>query len=337
MFFYHVAGVYLCSNRRIPGLVNVSDLQPDVRVFLGLLPPWLDDEALSRQHTWYVSVARDQHDNPALTISKLFEDRYFRLSYGDGTSFIIDRAGKQVWAAWPDPLTVEDTATYLLGPVLAFILRLRGITCLHGSAIALGDQAIAMLGPAGSGKSSTAAAFAKLGYPVLADDILALRDEGNVFLIHPGDPQLCLWPASVKALFGSTDVLPRLTPNWDKHYLDLTTKGYQTCECALPLAAIYILDERSTDPAAPFVAAMTGHAGFIGLVANAYGNLIPDEAGQNHMFDLLGRIMVRVPSRRVTPRTDIDNLSLLCEIILKDFHALGRSCVSEHSQKAEHV
>ena len=337
VFCYHVAGLHLSANRSVPGLADVSDLRPvDVRVFLGSMPRWLDNDALSRQHTWYVSGTRDQHDNPALTISKLLRG-YFRLEYSDGTTFVVDQAGRQVWATWPDALTVEDTATYLLGPVLGFVLRLRGITCLHGSAIALGDRAIAILGPAGSGKSTTAAVFAKLGYPVLADDILALQDEDDIFLIHAGDPQLCLWPTSVKALYGSSDALPRLTPNWEKRYLDLTTNGYQFHGQALPLAAIYILDERSTDPAAPFVEAVAGHAGLIALVANTYGNLLPDRAGQTRELALLGKIAGRVPLRRVTPRTELDYLTKLCETILKDFHALVRSLVSEDTNKSEHV
>ena len=42
---------------------------------------------------------------------------------------------------------------------MGFVMLLRGIVCLHASAIAIDDEAIALLGPAGSGKSTTAAAF----------------------------------------------------------------------------------------------------------------------------------------------------------------------------------
>ncbi len=38
----------------------------------------------------------------------------------------------------------------LLGLILGFVLRLRGVTCLHASAIAVRDRAIALLGPASS-------------------------------------------------------------------------------------------------------------------------------------------------------------------------------------------
>ena len=38
----------------------------------------------------------------------------------------------------------------LLGLILGFVLRLRGVTFLHASAIAVRDRAIALLGPASS-------------------------------------------------------------------------------------------------------------------------------------------------------------------------------------------
>jgi len=41
-----------------------------------------------------------------------------------------------------DPLTAEDAVVYLLGPVLGFIMRLRGIVPLHASAVMIGSGAV---------------------------------------------------------------------------------------------------------------------------------------------------------------------------------------------------
>ena len=51
-----------------------------------------------------------------------------------------------------------------LGPVFAFVLRLRGAVTFHASAVRIGD-AVAFLGPQGAGKSTTAAALALRGCP----------------------------------------------------------------------------------------------------------------------------------------------------------------------------
>ena len=77
----------------------------------------------------------------------------------------MDRHGTKLWASWPSHSSVEEAATYLLGPVLGLLLRFRGVTCLHASAVAIGDSVIAFVGAEGAGKSTTAAAFARPGMP----------------------------------------------------------------------------------------------------------------------------------------------------------------------------
>src|SRR6185295_19915932 len=207
----------------------------------GSLPTWLHEVSDTHIETSYIADYKSECGEPALRVFRVLDGKYYRLYYADQTEFLVDRAGTEVWAEWSVPLTLEDTATYLLGPVMGFVMLLRGIVCLHASAIAVGDKAIALLGPAGSGKSTTAAAFSDRGYNVLAEDVVTLDDRGRHFLVRPGYPCIRLWPASVKALYGSESHLPRLTPNWDKCYLDL--KG-QFHTDPLPLAAIYQLGER---------------------------------------------------------------------------------------------
>ncbi|MGH9848286.1 MAG: hypothetical protein ACREBD_00380 [Blastocatellia bacterium] len=216
-------------------------------------------------------------------------------------------------------------ATYLLGPILGFTLRLRGITSLHAGAIAIGNRAIALLGPAGAGKSTTAAAFLGMGYPLLSEDTAPLVDQGDRFLIQPGYPGIRLWPDSVSALYGSAEALPRITPTWDKRYLDLTRKVDQFQKKPLPLAAIYILGERSPDSSAPRVETVPPHEGLISLVTNSYTNYMLDETMRAREFELLGRVVAGVPLRRVTPHTDPARLSALCRAILNDFRSINRA------------
>ncbi|NIM27202.1 MAG: hypothetical protein GTO67_14755 [Gammaproteobacteria bacterium] len=126
----------------------------------------------------------------------------FRMRYEDGTDFVIDRRGTRIWASWHEPMTLEDTAVYLLGPVLAFALRLRGVTCLHASAVVVDAGVVALVGPSGVGKSTTVAAFAERGFAVLCDDTLALEERESDVIAHPGYPRLRLWPEAVHLLHG---------------------------------------------------------------------------------------------------------------------------------------
>jgi hypothetical protein len=217
---------------------------------------------------------------------------------------------------------LEDTATYLLGPVMGFVLLLRGLVCLHASAIVVNGAAIAFVGPAGSGKSTTAAAFATRGFSVLAEDVVTLDDRSDSFFVWPAYPCIRLWPASAATLYGSQSALPPLTPNWDKCYLDLTQSAGQFEGEPRRLTAIYLLGERSDDPHAPFVQPLDAAAGMISLVANTYGTKLLDKQMRAREFDLLSRVLAYVPLRRVTPHTDASRLTELCDCLLSDFERL---------------
>jgi hypothetical protein len=241
------------------------------------------------------------------------------LLYRDGTQFIVDCQGTQLWATWPDDLTLEDTATYLLGPVLGFVLRLREVTCLHASAVAIDGKAIAFLGAAGAGKSTTVAAFAKMGYPVLSDDVVALVDKGDRFEVQPAYPRIRLWSESVDALYHAPDALPRIVPThptWDKRYLDLTQAGYHFQPQPLPLAAIYVFGERCDRVDAPLVETISERERLINLVANTYTNYLLDKSLRAKEFEVLKRLLTHVPIQRLIPHSDAIYLPKLCDIIL---------------------
>lgn len=156
--------------------------------------------------------------------------------------------------------------------------------------------------------------------------------------MQPGYPCLRLWPQAVHALYGASDALPRLTPNWDKRYLDLTANGYQFHQQPLPLAAIYLLGERRTDPTAPRITAVASQAGLITLVANTHGNLLLDKAMRAQELQLLGRVLKHVPLRRVTPHTDLAYLSKLSQAILDDLRVLsGAPPGAQGAGKVAHV
>ena len=108
--------------------------------------------------------------------------------------------GSEVWADGPENYALEDTATYLVGPVMGFVLRLRGSLPLHACSVAIGDKAIALMGPQGAGKSTAAAAFARLGYSVISEDVTALSESGGRYMVQPGYTRVNLWPESAEAL-----------------------------------------------------------------------------------------------------------------------------------------
>lgn len=317
-----IYGLEVLANRPIPTVPHSPITTADVRVSFGVLPDWLDRLQPHQIETTYVADYTNDAGNPAFVFSKLHGGTFYRFSYADNTEFVVDQNGQEIWTTWPEPLTLEDTATYLLGPVMGFVLLLRGLVCLHASAIVVDDVAIALVGPAGAGKSTTAAALSARGFSVLAEDVVTLDDRGDRFLVQPAYPCIRLWPASAATLYGSQSALPPLTPNWDKCYLDLTQQSGQFESEPRPLAAMYLLGERSDDSAAPFVEPVDRAEGLISLIANTYGTKLIDKHMRAREFELLSRVLAHVPLRRVTPHADASRLSRLCDLLLSDFESL---------------
>jgi energy-coupling factor transporter ATP-binding protein EcfA2 len=208
---------------------------------------------------------------------------------------------------------------------MAFTLRLRGHTCLHASALAIADQAIALMGAPGAGKSTTAAAFAQLGYAVLSDDVAVLADLDDVFLVQPGYPRVNLWPDSVRTLFESESALHRITPTWDKRYLALDQDGLKFQSTPLPLGAIYVLDDREAELNTPVIEGVTGREAMMTVVANTYVNYLLDRNMRASEFDVLSRLLARVPVRVVRPIADPGGIFTLCDAIIADAKRLGIS------------
>ncbi len=226
---------------------------------------------------------------------------------------------------WAQASTLEDTLVYLQGPILGFALRLRGVTCLHASAVAVEDRAVAVVGSAGMGKSTTAAAFARQGLGVLTDDLLALADQGTSFLVQPGLPRVLLWPESAEALWGDAEALPKIVPTWPKRYLDLTQPGYRFCSEPLPLGGIYVLGDRGAPGSKPAIEPMGGTKALLHLVSNTYANYLLDARMRAQELEVLGRLVTHVPLRLVHAPDDRKSIPAMCDAILDDFQVIRTS------------
>lgn len=328
-WFYAVFGLRLKSDQPIPGLAAQPEPGAvEVEVCQAGMAAWWRRLLEVPHELWHIGFPDDNGGEPGYQVWQVAGGEYFRLSYSDGCHFVMNRAGTRLWVSGPEDANKEYLATYLLGPVLGRLLRLRGTPCLHGSAVAVGGRALALLGPQGAGKSTTAAAFARLGFPVLTDDISALREQEGTFWVLPGDPNVCLWPQSVAYLYGSPTALPLvvshnvLDPEWDKRCLDLTGPGYHFQSQPLPLGAIYVLGDRQ-EGVGPRVEEVLGNDRLLLLLSNNYGSGFLDKELQAREFETLGRLLDRVPVRRLIPRAGPAYLPKLCEAILQDFSNLS--------------
>jgi hypothetical protein len=322
-FTYSVFGLSLHSNKQIPelSLADRPAAGPAVRIYLNVSPVEAGIVPCHTEVLTYSSPYKDEAGNPTLKMWQIGGGNFNRLAYADGTQFWLNQEGTAVWATWPEQSTIEDTATYLLGPILGRLLRLRGITCLHASAVAFGEKAVAFVGSEGAGKSTTAAALALRGHAILSDDVVALAQRGGSFFVHPAYPYLCLWPESVESIYGSAEALPRFSANYEKRCLSLGKQELRFEGRTLQLAAIYILGDRRGDPA-PLVEELAPQKAFLALVANTFATNTLDSGMRAKEFELLARLAPSVPIRGLCAHRDASRLPELCELLNKEAQKL---------------
>lgn len=323
---YLLYGLQVQTDRPLPGLRTEPGCGPaDVRMWIGAHPPGCAPSAVSEP--WYLADRSAAGGEPALAAFRGADGGWLRLRYADGTEFTVDRAGTRVGCTWRAGSTLEDTATYLLGPVCGLLLRLRGLTCLHAGAVAWGGAAFLLCGPAGAGKSTTTAALASRGRAVLADDVAVLDDAAAGITVRPAYPHLKLWPDSVRALFGAGAELPALTPNWEKRYLDLAERGGAFHAGALPVRAVYLIGPREDAAGAPRLASVAAAGAVLALVANTYLGWLPDLAAHGRDLVRYARLVREAAVLRVVPHADPARLPELCALLEADFaaRAAGRA------------
>jgi hypothetical protein len=260
--------------------------------------------------------------DPSFVLTQHGEIDGFQLSYSDGTRFVVDGRAAHIWGTYRPPLTAEDMATYFLGPVLGFVLRRRNINCLHASGVEIQGRAVCFCGDAGYGKSTTAAALALRGLPVLAEDIVALAEDGREFRAVPGYPRVCLWPESVRMLLGRDDALPQLTPVWEKCYLELDPQRGKFSQASLPLGILYLFAPRSSEHGVPRIDKLGLRDALLELVQNTYMNWVLNREQRAKEFDALCRLVQLVPVRRIVPHANPEKIAALCDLILRDASAI---------------
>ncbi len=254
---------------------------------------------------------------------------YLGIQYTDGkgfASFFINREGSRVEVKRTKSIPFQDMLTYLLGPVIGCILRLRKVTCLHAGVVAVDGKALAIIGPKGSGKSTTVAALAHHGQAVLSDDIAPLSEVKGRFVVAPGYPRLRLWPDTIATLLGpTTGELSKILSFTEKRFLNLSVNGepndWRFRDKPLELAAVYILNARPQG-GAPAITSRSQSAGLLTLSANVYPEYSLNRTDRARDFGVLAQLVAGIPVQEVIRSDDLDNLSQLRDSILNNFRGL---------------
>lgn len=186
-------------------------------------------------------------ENPKLKITKVyrksttakvgFDDKNIHLHWSEIADFQAVMGSFLYYQLLGE--NIDLFRVFALSEAFGLILFQRGIFLLHGSAVEIDKQANVFVGVGGAGKSTTIAAFAKAGFTVLSDDLVAIQFiDGKPYLI-PSFPHIKIWESSLDGLqIDKTNIEPAFEGN-DKFFLRPTYQNYP--ESSLPLKKIHIL------------------------------------------------------------------------------------------------
>ena len=149
-----------------------------------------------------VTIRKEDLNN--LWLCRSEENKYFYIKKDiimfeiPNVAIFLIKNGSEIYVS-PHEFSKQDKiCLYILGTCMGAILMQRFVFPLHGSAIAIGEKAYAIVGESGAGKSTLASALLKKGYKLLSDDVIPITlNESGVPIVTPAYPQQKLWLESL--------------------------------------------------------------------------------------------------------------------------------------------
>lgn len=318
-FYYQIYGLRVASSRKISLLKHETN-----QATIDLKINWTTSasEATGLNLEW--SLLRSADSNAAKNISAysaltetgtLFKLEFFTENIL--LTLFFDKHTHTAWLIYSENETDGNLDSYFVGVVLGCIMRLQGMICLHGSAVNIAGKAVVFLGSKRSGKSTTAAAFAKLGFNVLADDIAVLALRNGQYYVQPGYPNIRLRPASLSVLQSSAhvDEFKLVHTHRDSRYTDIT----DTFQCKeLSLGGLYILKELPRPGTQSYIEpALTD--GLTELIKNSFAKYLSTGYMRRAEFESLSQLTNVVPVKKLYIPYHLDGLNNQCRLVITDF------------------
>jgi hypothetical protein len=253
------------------------------------------------------------------------EDRSSYVRWTGLGEFLVSSDGQRIIFTRAMDAAMESFQVYLLGQALAFALVKRGFEPLHATAIAVGEEAVVVLGASGFGKSSLAACFLAAGHALLTDDLLLVQPAAGGLQAYPGPPRIKLFPGVGRLFLGRATCGVPMNPNTGKLVIPLEQR--QAFSRPLPLRGIYAL-------APPCEARRTRHIrieplprrdAFMALVRNTFNYVIVDAHRLHRQVDQAVRVVETVSVKHVRYPRGLGFLPSIREAILSDLHKSPRA------------
>lgn len=278
LYRYATYGLTLASQVEFPELLTAaSPATAEVEILATTVPETLEGATFSQA---WLQIAPEA--------CQLNIDGVARYRIEQGRRILVDRRVLPTPGPGAEP---GDVRLYLLGTALGALLHQRHWLPLHVSALATPSGVWAFTGHSGAGKSTLGAwLHYTRGWPLVSDDVAAIRPDDEQPWLYPGPPRLKLWQDALAALGIDKTGLIRDLTRADKYHLCLHREFRSTPQ---PLRALVML-ERAGEGEAARVERVRGVEAFQAVMATLYR---PELGGRFNPPDKLMRTCTRLANR----------------------------------------
>ena len=242
--------------------------------------------------------------------------RFFQLF-----RFWVSKNGRRILyekmtASKKNPQPFISPLIFLQTNVFSFSLIKLGFEVFHASCVGSESQAVAFLGESGYGKSTLAASFLKQGFPLLTDDVLALRKKGVGFWTPPGVSQIKLWPAIARRMLKSPVPAGKMSPIAKKWILPL--KSAVMGKKNFKVGLIYVLWPRFKGKHGIRIRSLKPQESVISLIKSSHNLVLQDSKRLQKQMIFASEIVKKVRIRAVSFPMDLKKIPLVQQKLQED-------------------
>ena len=237
--------------------------------------------------------------------------------------FLVSMAGNEITCFPARGLARSSFHHLLLDQALPLALGLMGDLVLHASAVVPGDEAFALAGPSGRGKSTLAAHLGTRGAQVLADDCLVLREVGARWLAFAFDQGIRLWQDSARAVLRGSVTGARVAAGSAKRRV-LRHPGIAFRQAPAPLGAIALPQERRPASRRAALHRLSPREAMMALLPQTFFFEVHGKLALRNQFERLCALVESVPVYRLDLPADLASLREAGDVLLAA-HAAERA------------
>lgn len=321
MTHYHeVYGLCIAVNKPLPLLISKNHCAVDVTI------------DLSNKVSTELSAITQLQPSSTENGTKLWHTQDWTcVEYSQSPDlalrFYISKDGTNVISEKPDAIPSGDIESFVVGPILGYVLRIHDRICLHASVLEHKNKSFAIIGHKGAGKSTTAAALLQAGARLVSDDIaMILQNDKKQFIVYPGYPGTRLMPNVLSTFSLDQYDYKQVVSNNDKRIVPLSIQadkqpceGWQFQPLPCQLAAIYVLNQRQADLTATQIMSLPKAQACIALTPHGYAGRSINKQQKNQEFEFMALLSRSIPIKSVDRPDNLECLPDIADALLHDF------------------